>query len=169
MEYNEEVCALVSVTIICIGKLKEKFWRDAADEYTKRLSRYCDLKIKELSESLLPENPSQTEIDTALSKESEAILKEIPKDAAVFPLCIEGKGLTSPEFAEKIENVSLSGKSKICFIIGSSHGLSDAVKNKADFKLSFSKMTFPHQLFRVLLLEQIYRAFSIIGGGKYHK
>lgn len=160
---------MISVTVICIGKLKEKFWRDAIDEYTKRLSRYCDLKIKELSESSLPENPSQVEIDAALSKECEAILKEIPKDAAVFPLCIEGKQFSSTEFAEKIESVSLSGKSKICFIIGSSHGLSDTVKNRADFKLSFSKMTFPHQLFRVLLLEQIYRAFSIIGHGKYHK
>ena len=160
---------MISVTVICVGKLKEKFWRDAIDEYAKRLSRYCDLKIKELSESTLSENQSESEIACALSRESEAILKEIPKDAAVFPLCIEGKGLTSPEFAEKIEGVSLSGKSKICFIIGSSHGLSDAVKNRADFKLSFSKMTFPHQLFRVILLEQIYRAFSIIGGLKYHK
>ena len=160
---------MISVKIICIGKLKEKFWRDACDEYTKRLSRYCELSVKELSESLLPENPSPSEIENALSRECEAVLKEIPKDAAVFPLCIEGKQLSSPEFAEKIEGVSLSGKSKICFIIGSSHGLSDIIKQKADFKLSFSKMTFPHQLFRVLLLEQIYRAFSILGGLKYHK
>lgn len=160
---------MISVTIICIGKLKEKFWKEAADEYTKRLSRFCSLNIKELSESLISENPSQAEIDAALLKESEAILKEIPKDAAVFPLCIEGKELSSPQFAEKIESVSLSGKSKICFIIGSSFGLSERVKERADFKLSFSKMTFPHQLFRVLLLEQLYRAFSITNKMKYHK
>ena len=160
---------MISVKIICIGKLKEKFWRDAIDEYSKRLSRYCSLEIKELSEYQVSENPSPSEIETALSKEAEAIEKEILKDSAVFPLCIEGKELSSPEFAEKIEGVSLSGKSKICFIIGSSHGMSERIKQKADFKLSFSKMTFPHQLFRVLLLEQIYRAFTILGGSKYHK
>ena len=160
---------MISVKIICIGKLKEKFWRDAIDEYSKRLSRYCSLEIKELSEVQIGENPSPSEIETVLLKEAEAIEKEIPRDAAVFPLCIEGKELSSREFAEKIEGVSLLGKSKICFIIGSSHGMSERIKQKADFKLSFSKMTFPHQLFRVLLLEQIYRAFTILGGSKYHK
>lgn len=160
---------MISTQIICTGKLKEEFWRSAAAEFEKRLSRYCSLSIKELPESTLPENPSPAQIEAALKKEGEAILKEIQKDSFVCALCIEGKQFSSEEFAQKIDYVASSGKSRITFIIGSSFGLSDQIKSRCDLKLSFSKMTFPHQMFRVLLLEQIYRAFSILGGGKYHK
>ncbi len=161
--------SVLSVTVICIGKLKEAFFRDAAAEYQKRLSRFCGLNIKELSEYSLPENPSDAQIDTALKKEGEAVLNEIPSGAYTVALCVEGKQLSSPELAEKLESVALSGKSSVCFIIGSSFGLSDEVKQRCDLKLSFSRLTFPHQLFRVLLLEQIYRAFSITNKMKYHK
>ena len=160
---------MLAVTIICIGKLKESFFRDAAAEYQKRLSRFCSFNIKELAEVSLPENPSDAQVAAALKKEGEAIINEIPAGAYTVALCIEGKQLSSPELAERLESVALSGKSTVCFIIGSSFGLSDEVKNKCDLKLSFSKMTFPHQLFRVLLLEQIYRAFSITNKMKYHK
>lgn len=160
---------MISVTVICIGKLKERFWREGCEEYIKRLSRFCAFSLKELPETLLSENPSQAQIDAALKKEGEMILKEIPSGAYVCPLCIEGKQFSSPELAEKIENLAATGRGKICFIIGSSFGLDSAVKEKSDLKLSFSKMTFPHQLFRVLLLEQLYRAFSIINSMKYHK
>lgn len=160
---------MISVQIVCIGRLKEEFWRSACSEFEKRLTRYCNLSIKELAESTLPENPSQSQIDSALEREGEAILKELPKDSFVCALCIEGKQFSSQEFADKISGVASMGKSKITFIIGSSFGLCDKVKQRADLKLSFSKMTFPHQMFRTILLEQIYRAFSILGGGKYHK
>ncbi len=160
---------MLAVTVICIGKLKEAFFRDAAAEYQKRLSRFCALNIKELSEYSLPDNPSDAQIETALKKEGEAVITEIPAGAYTVALCVEGKQLSSPELAEKIESVALSGKSNVCFIIGSSFGLSPDVKQRCDLKLSFSKMTFPHQLFRVLLLEQIYRAFSITNKMKYHK
>ena len=160
---------MLSVKVICIGKLKEAFMREASNEYQKRLSRFCAFNIKELPESTLPDEPSQALIDAALKKEGEMILSEIPSGAYSVALCIEGKQLSSPELAEKIEEVALSGKSSVCFIIGSSFGLSPEVKQRCDLKLSFSKMTFPHQLFRVLLLEQIYRAFSITNKMKYHK
>ncbi|MBQ8868797.1 MAG: 23S rRNA (pseudouridine(1915)-N(3))-methyltransferase RlmH [Oscillospiraceae bacterium] len=160
---------MLAVTVICIGKLKESFFREAAAEYQKRLSRFCSFNIKELAEAPLPENPSDAQVAAALKKEGEAVINEIPSGAYSVALCVEGKQLSSPELAEKIEGVALSGKSNVCFIIGSSFGLSDEVKQKCDLKLSFSKMTFPHQLFRVLLLEQIYRAFSITNKMKYHK
>ncbi len=160
---------MVAVTVICVGKLKERFWRDACEEYTKRLSRFCSFTLRELAETQLAENPSQAEINAALFKESEAILKEIPKEAFACALCIEGKQLSSPALAEKIERLASGGKGKLCFVIGSSFGLSEKVKQRCDLRLSFSEMTFPHQLFRVLLLEQLYRAFSIINGMKYHK
>ncbi len=160
---------MLSVNVICIGKIKEIYLRDAMSEYQKRLTRYCNLEIRELSENLLCENPSKAQIDAALEKEADQILKEIPKDAFVFALCIEGKQLSSEELSQKIEELAFSGKGKIYFIIGSSFGLSERVKARADFKLSFSKMTFPHQLFRVLLLEQVYRALSITNNSKYHK
>ena len=160
---------MVSVKVICIGKLKERFFAEAAVEYQKRLSRFCSFSIKELSEAHISENPSEAEIAAALKKEGEAIEKEVDSGAYSIALCVEGKQISSPELAKKIEDVALSGKAKICFIIGSSFGLCDQIKSRCDFKLSFSKMTFPHQLFRVLLLEQIYRAFSISNKMKYHK
>ena len=160
---------MLSVSVICIGKLKERFFEQACAEYQKRLSRFCALNIKELSECALPENPSGAQIDAALKKEGEMIEREIPSGAYTISLCVEGKQLSSNELSEKLDGVALSGKAKVCFIIGSSFGLAQSVKQKSNLCLSFSKMTFPHQLFRVLLLEQIYRAFSISNGMKYHK
>ena len=159
----------MNVTIICLGKLKEKYLRDAVDEYAKRISAYGKPEIIELNPVRLSDNPSQNEIDNALSKEAQEIKKKIPNNSYVFALCIEGKENSSEAFAKTISEVALGGKSNIVFIIGSSYGLSTEIKQLADNKLSFSPMTFPHQLMRVMLLEQIYRAFQINNNGKYHK
>ena len=158
-----------NVTIICVGKLKEQYLKDALSEYSKRLSAYCKFNILELNEAKLSQNPSQKEIDACLENEADVILSKIPDNAYVFALCIEGKGVTSEKFAEMIERSAVDGKSNLVFIIGSSFGLSDRVKKRADYRLSLSNMTFPHQLFRVMLAEQIYRGFAIINGSKYHK
>ena len=159
---------MIKITLITLGKLKEKYLRDASDEYSKRLSRYCKLEIVELSPINLPENPSQNEIDNALQKEAELIEKRIPENSHITALCVEGKPLSSEGLAEFVDNNINIGKN-MCFIIGSSYGLSDTVKQKANLRLSLSAMTFPHQLFRVMLLEQVYRAFKINEGGTYHK
>ena len=159
---------MIKITLITLGKLKEKYLRDAVEEYAKRLSRYCKLDIIELSPVTLSDNPSQSEIDTALLKEAEIIEKRIPGGSVVTALCIEGKSNTSEQLAEFVEKNTNEGKN-MCFIIGSSFGLSDTVKQKSNLKLSLSAMTFPHQLFRVMLLEQIYRAFKINEGSTYHK
>lgn len=159
---------MIKVNLITLGRLKEKYLSLAVDEYKKRLSRYCDLKITEIEPIRLSDNPSQTEIETALNKETSSILKQIPQNSTVVTLCIEGKQLSSPELAEFIEKQQISGKS-ITLVIGSSYGLSQEIKQKSDLRLSVSKMTFPHQLFRVMLLEQTYRAFKIIEGSAYHK
>lgn len=159
---------MIKITLITLGKLKEKYLRDAVEEYAKRLSRYCKLDIIELSPVTLSDNPSQSEIDTALLKEAEIIEKRIPDGSVVTALCIEGKSNTSEQLAEFVEKNTNEGKN-MCFIIGSSFGLSDTVKQKSNLKLSLSAMTFPHQLFRVMLLEQIYRAFKINEGSTYHK
>lgn len=159
---------MIKITLITLGKLKEKYLRDAVEEYAKRLSRYCKLDIIELSPVTLSDNPSQSEIDTALLKEAETIEKRIPDGSIVTALCIEGKSNTSEQLAEFVEKNTNEGKN-MCFIIGSSFGLSDTVKQKSNLKLSLSAMTFPHQLFRVMLLEQIYRAFKINEGSTYHK
>lgn len=159
----------MNVTIIALGKLKEKYLRDAVTEYSKRIAAYGKTDIIELNPVKLNDNPSQKEIENALSKEAEDIKKKIPNNSYVFALCIEGKEKSSEAFAEAISNAALNGKSNLVFIIGSSFGLSPEIKSLADFKLSFSPMTFPHQLMRVMLLEQIYRAFQINNNGKYHK
>ena len=159
---------MIKITLITLGKLKEKYLRDAVEEYAKRLSRYCKLDIIELSPVTLSDNPSQSEIDTALLKEAEIIEKRIPDGSIVTALCIEGKSNTSEQLAEFVEKNTNEGKN-MCFIIGSSFGLGDTVKQKSNLKLSLSAMTFPHQLFRVMLLEQIYRAFKINEGSTYHK
>ncbi len=159
---------MMKVTIIALGKLKEAYLRDAVSEYVKRLSRYCDLEIVELEPVKLPDAPSKSQIDAALLKEAEMIIKKIPKNCDVYPLCVEGKQLSSEEFAEKVNDLSQQGRG-IAFIIGSSYGLSETVKAMAKFRFSLSKMTFPHQLFRVMLLEQAYRAFKINEGSTYHK
>ncbi len=159
---------MIKVTIITLGKLKEKYLRDAVDEYAKRLSRYCKLDIIELSPVNLPEKPSQSEVDSALAKEAEMIEKRIPEGSVVTALCVEGKSFSSEQLADFVEANTNNGKN-MCFIIGSSYGMNETIKQKANLKLSLSKMTFPHQLFRVMLLEQIYRAFKINEGGTYHK
>lgn len=155
------------VNIIAVGKLKERWLREACEEYAKRLGRYCKLQIVELNESRLPENPSVGEIQRALQNESEQILRHV--EGEIFALCIEGKPCTSEAFSEMLTAPALNGCSALSFLIGSSHGLAEAVKQTAQHKLSFSPMTFPHQLARVMLLEQIYRGYQIAEGGKYHK
>ena len=157
------------VTLLCVGKLKEKFYADAVAEYKKRLSRFCKLEITELSESRLPESPSQGEIDQALETEAAAIRAKLPKGSAVIALCIEGKELSSPQLSEKLESLAVDGVSHLTFLIGGSVGLSESLKRQADFRLSMSPMTFPHHLARVMLLEQIYRAYQISAGTHYHK
>lgn len=158
-----------NVTVICVGKLKEQYLKDALSEYGKRLFAYCKFNILELSECRISQSPSQKEIDLCLDTEAETILSKIPENSYVIALCIEGKKVTSEKFADMIERSAVDGKSNLVFIIGSSFGLSERVKSRADFRLSVSDMTFPHQLFRVMITEQIYRAFSIINGSKYHK
>lgn len=158
---------MLNVKIITVGKLKEKYLKDACNEYMKRLQRFCRPEIIELAESRLPDDPSQAEIQKALENESGSILKAA--DGFKIALCIEGKQMSSPKLAEKMSQIPLLGFSSVSFIIGSSFGLADCVKNAADLRLSMSEMTFPHQLARVMLLEQIYRAFQIKNNGKYHK
>lgn len=160
---------MIGVTIICEAKLKEKYLRDASDEYVKRLGAYCKLNIIELNPKKLPDDPSEAEINNALEAEGKEILSKIPVGARVFAMCIEGKQLSSEKLANELASCGVSGISNVVFIIGSSYGLSDGVKKRADFRLSMSEMTFPHQLARIMLLEQIYRAFRINSGGKYHK
>lgn len=157
------------VTIICTGKLKEKFYLDAAAEYAKRLSRFCKLEIVELPESRLSDSPSPAEISQALTAEAALIEAKLPKGSALVAMCIEGEELSSPQLAEKMRQFAVSGVSNLTFLIGGSVGLSPAIKAQADFRLSMSPMTFPHHLARVMLLEQIYRAYQINAGTKYHK
>lgn len=159
----------MNIQIICIGKLKEKYWNEAILEYSKRLKRFCNLSIVELKESRLCENPSAKDEEKVKEKEGESILSAIKKDTYVVTLEIKGKELDSEELAEKIETLGIDGISDITFVIGGSLGLSIEVSNRADFKLSFSRMTFPHQMMRVFLLEQIYRSFKIINNETYHK
>lgn len=160
---------MLNVTVLCIGRLKERWLTEACAEYQKRLAAFCRLEIIELAEYKLPDSPSDRQIAAGLSKEGELILGKIPREAFVLPLCIEGKMLSSMQLADKLQEIPLSGKSQIAFIIGGSFGLSEAVKARGDLKLSMSPMTFPHQLARVMLLEQIYRGFSILSHAKYHK
>ncbi len=158
---------MIKVNVIAVGKIKEKAFTEAAAEYEKRLGAFCELSITEIKPSLLPDNPSTAQISSALKAEGEKIMEKIPKGAAVFPLCVEGKSLSSEELAKTVEELTAQGQN-ICFIIGGSFGLDEEVKRQGA-GISFSKMTFPHRLFRVMLLEQVYRAFTIISGKKYHK
>ena len=158
---------MLSIKIIAVGKLKEKYLRDACAEYVKRLSRYCTLQIIELNEYRLPDNPSEKEIQKALSEEGKDILKKC--SGMIIAMCIEGKQLSSVRLSEKIASAAAHGTGCISFVIGSSCGLAEEVKSAAALRLSMSEMTFPHQLARVMLLEQIYRSFQIASGGKYHK
>ena len=159
---------MASVTVICVGSLKEKYLEAAVLEYKKRLSQYAGVECIELKEERIANEDDKAEVERALLREGEKILAAIPKDAQVFALCIEGKQYSSEELASLVgRGVDSSGK--LCFIIGSSHGLADSVKAASDCRLSFSKLTFPHQLVRPLLFEVIYRSFTILAGKKYHK
>ena len=160
---------MFDITLIVMGKLKEKFYLSAAAEYEKRLKGYCSFKLIELPEHRLPENPSPAEIQAGLDKEAEMIFAKIPKNSWLCIFTPEGKILSSEEFADKLKAVKNSGKSSACFLIGSSFGISQRVKDKADFKLSMGRMTFPHHLARIMVLEQLYRAEAIQAGSKYHK
>lgn len=159
---------MIKINFIVMGKIKESYYQKACDEYLKRLSRYADISVTEIMPEALPDNPSDLLIEAALKKESEKILKKIPKNSRIYALCIEGKEISSEEFGEEIKSAEQEGR-PLCFIIGSSYGLHPLVKTAADKKLSLSKMTFPHRLFRVMMLEQLYRAFKISEGGNYHK
>ena len=160
---------MFDITLITMGKLKEKFYLSAAAEYEKRLKAYCRFSIVELPETRLPDDPSPAEISAGLEKEAVLIQGKIPKGAWFCVLTPEGKILSSEDFADKIAQVKVSGKSAACFLIGSSFGIAPQVKSAADFQLSMGKMTFPHHLARIMVLEQLYRAEAIQAGSKYHK
>ena len=157
------------VTVLCVGKLKEKFYIDAAAEYVKRLQRHCKLELIELPEQRLPDDPSPAEIQKALRAEGDAIREKLPKGGAVIALCIEGTELSSEALSKKLAQLASAGASQLTFLIGSSSGLHPRVKQRADLRLSMSPMTFPHHLARVMLLEQLYRAYQIDAGTRYHK
>lgn len=160
---------MFTITLITMGKLKEKFYLSAAEEYAKRLKGYCSFQLIELPEYRLPEDPSPAEIAAGLDREAEAIVSKIPKGAWFCIFTPEGKTLSSEAFAAKLKDVKLAGKSNACFLIGSSFGIAPQVKERADFKLSMGPMTFPHHLARIMVLEQLYRAEAIQAGSKYHK
>ena len=157
------------VTVLCVGKLKEKFYIDAAAEYVKRLQRHCKLELIELPEQRLPDDPSPAEIQKALRTEGDAIRERLPKGGAVIALCIEGKPCSSQELSRRMADLAVQGKTQLTFLIGGSVGLDEDLKRRADWRLSMSPMTFPHHMARIMLLEQIYRAYQIADGTKYHK
>ena len=157
------------VTVLCVGKLKEKFYIDAAAEYVKRLQRHCKLELIELPEQRLPDDPSPAEIQKALRAEGDAIREKLPKGGAVIALCIEGKPCSSQELSRRMADLAVQGKTQLTFLIGGSVGLDEDLKRQADWRLSMSPMTFPHHMARIMLLEQIYRAYQIADGTKYHK
>ncbi len=160
---------MYKVTILCVGSLKESYWRDACKEYQKRLQPFCRFQIIEVAEERVPDKASAAQLRAVIDAEGERLLAKL--DTASYPiaLCIEGKELSSEQLAADIERLAVGGDGNITFIIGGSWGLSDAVKSRARTKLSMSPMTFPHQLARVMLCEQLYRAMQILGGGQYHK
>lgn len=160
---------MIKINIISLGKLKEKYLREAVEEYSKRISGYAKLGLIELEPEKLTDNPSDSEIEAALLREADKIMKKIESGSFTVAMCIEGKQMASEEFAKMFSDKMNAGTGVFNFIIGSSFGLHSSVKSAADIKFSFGKMTFPHQLFKVMLLEQIYRAFKINEGGKYHK
>lgn len=157
------------VTVLCVGKLKEKFYIGAAAEYVKRLQRHCKLELIELPEQRLPDDPSPAEIQKALRTEGDAIRERLPKGGAVIALCIEGRPCSSEELSRRMAEFGVQGKTQLTFLIGGSVGLDEDLKRQADWRLSMSPMTFPHHMARIMLLEQIYRAYQIAGGTKYHK
>ncbi len=160
---------MLKVNVVCVGKLKEKYLKDAVTEYSKRLQAFCKFDITEVDEEKTTDSPNASQIENILNAEGKRILSKIDKSAKVVAMCIEGKKKSSKAFAEFFSDSTVNGVSNIVFVIGGSWGLSEEVKKRADLKLSMSEMTFPHQLARVMLCEQIYRAFSINSGTKYHK
>ena len=160
---------MTNIHIICVGKLKEPFYAQAVAEYTKRLSPYCRLTVVELPEERLPQDPSQAQIDAALRKEAAAIRQKLPPRARVVALCIEGQLLSSQELAKRLQTWEIGPTNQLCFLIGGSYGLDESLKADSHIRLSMSSMTFPHHLARVMLLEQLYRAFKINEGSAYHK
>lgn len=159
----------MNITIVCVGKIKEAFYKDAVNEYAKRLSRYCRFQVIEVADEKTPDQTTEHEEDLIRQKEAERILKQIKEDAYVVALAIQGKKLDSVAFSEYIEQLGVQGKSSLVFVIGGSLGLHTSVLKRADDRISFSDMTFPHQLMRVILAEQIYRGFRIMNGEPYHK
>ena len=157
------------ISIVCVGKIKEKYLKLGIDEFSKRLSKYCKLEVIELDDEKAPENLSDKEMLMIKEKEGKKILSKIKDNAHVIALAIDGKNLSSEELADTVNKLGVRGISNIVFVIGGSLGLSDEVLKRADYKLSFSKMTFPHQLMRLILLEQVYRAYRINNGETYHK
>ena len=160
---------MLNVKLICVGKMREKFYIDAFEEYRKRLQAYCRLELAEITEQRLSDRPAEKEIAAALEREGQEILKAVPADAYLVALCVEGKQMPSEGMAALIAARESSGKPKLCFVIGGSYGLAPAVKARADRRLSMSEMTFPHHLARVMLIEQVYRGFKITEGSQYHK
>ena len=160
---------MFNITLICVGKLREQFYIEAVDEYVKRLAGYCNIDVIELREQRVADAPSDAQIALALDKERVAIEAKIPASAKVAALCVEGREIDSREFSQLLYRYAERGTSRLCFIVGGSYGLHETLKNNAEIKLSLSRMTFPHTLARVILLEQLYRAFNIAEGGKYHK
>ncbi len=160
---------MLRVTIVAVGKIKEKFYTQAIAEYAKRLSAYCRFEIIEVKDEKTPDNPTATEKQQVLDREAERLVEKIPKGAKVIALCVEGRQMPSEKFADMLAKTSVEGISSIAFVIGGSMGLSEKVKALSSLRLSFSEMTFPHMLMRVVLAEQIYRAFTIIEGKTYHK
>lgn len=159
----------MNLTLVCVGKIKERYFTDAVKEYVKRLSRYCRLNILEVADEQTPDGASDALEEQIRQREGQRILKNLKEDSYVIALAIQGKKLSSEDFAGKLESLAISGKSNIAFVIGGSLGLSREVLNRADYLLSFSDMTFPHQLMRVILLEQVYRCYRIINHEPYHK
>lgn len=160
---------MLNVTLICVGKMREKHYIAAFQEYEKRLGAFCRFSLIELPEQRLPERPAQKEIDAALEKEAQSILDHVPKGAALVAMCVEGTELSSETLAERLTQWQNGGTSRLCFVVGGSFGLHDTVKRATQLKLSMSRMTFPHHLARVMLMEQIYRACTINAGAQYHK
>ena len=158
-----------SITILCVGKLKEAYWRDACAEYAKRLGAFCRFSVVEVEEERLPDKPSDAQIRQALQAEGRRLLAKAGPQAVLIPLCIEGKEMSSPALSRWLEEQATAGRGSVAFVIGGSWGLSDEVKRAGALRLSMSPMTFPHQLARVMLCEQVYRAMQISAGGKYHK
>ena len=160
---------MLGVKLICVGKMRERFYIDAFEEYRKRLGAYCRFTLTEIAEQRLPDDPSEAQIAAALEKEADALEKAVPPGAYVVALCVEGRQMSSPAFAKTLADWQSAGRSRVCFLVGGSCGLAERVKQRAGLRLSMSEMTFPHHLFRVMLAEQVYRALNLAAGGKYHK